>query len=277
MVCDGIGIQIRFFSYIYAMDSNQGKREWASVISKGDTQKQAFLRNSMIKKKKTKRSIYVSTVLSVLKPAMKVLDIGCGTAHIIQELAMNRKSSLQVGLDVSKAMLKVAKENCERFHNIRLVAGDGLSLPFPDQAFDIIITRLAEYSPQEAYRVLKRGGNLFEYSLGPEADKEIKEFFPRRIERENFFFPRNLRKWKQEVCEHITEAGFIVSSIRDYKEEECHESEEELMDLIEMVPLVQNFDREKDREKIRELTEKYGSKKRVKTTWHYYILMARKS
>lgn len=247
------------------------------MISKGDTQKQAVLRNSMIKKKKTRRSIYVSRILSVLKPAMTVLDIGCGTAHIIKELAMNRKSSLQVGLDVSKAMLKVAKENCERFHNIRLVRGDGLNLPFTDQAFDIIITRLSEYSPQEAYRVLKKGGIFFECSLGPEADKEIKEFFPRRIERANFFFPRSLREWKQEVCEHIIESGFIVSSMRDYKEEEYHESEEELMDLIETVPLVENFDRKKDGEKIRELAEKYGSKRGVKTTWHYYILVARKS
>jgi len=46
------------------------------------------------------------------------------------------------------------------------------------------------------------------------------------------------------------------------------------MDLIEMVPLVRKFDRKKDREKIKELAEKYGSKKGVKITWHYYVLMA---
>jgi len=46
---------------------------------------------------------------------------------------------------------------------------------------------LAEYSPQEAHRVLKRGG-FFEYNLGPDANKEIIEFFPGRIERK-FLLP----------------------------------------------------------------------------------------
>ena len=146
---------------------------WNRLVLKGDTEKQAVLRDSMIKKGKTGRSRYVSEILSVLKPTMKILDIGCGTAHIIQELAANRKSSKHVGLDVSKAMLKIAKKNCKRFHNIKLVMADGLSLPFPQQAFDIIKTRLTEYSPQEAYQVLKKRGFLFEYRLGPQADKEI--------------------------------------------------------------------------------------------------------
>jgi hypothetical protein len=54
--------------------------------------------------------------------------------------------------------------------------------------------------------------------LGPDADKEIKEFFPERIEKENFFLPKDLKEWKQEVCEDIMEAGFTVSDIDDYKE-----------------------------------------------------------
>jgi ubiquinone/menaquinone biosynthesis C-methylase UbiE len=245
---------------------------------KGDSEKQALLRDQSIKKmKKTRKDRYVSGILAVLKPQMKLLDIGCGTAHIIQELAMSSRNSLFVGLDVSPAMVKIAKSNTMRFRNIKLVEGDGFRLPFPSCIFDVVITRLADYSQKEAYRVLRRRGYFFEYGLGPDADKEIKEFFPERIEEENFFFPKDLKKWKQEVSEDIVEAGFTVSDIDDYKEANYHENEEELMDLIEMVPLVRKFDRKKDREKIKGLTEKYGSKKGVKTTWHYYILMARKS
>jgi SAM-dependent methyltransferase len=101
-----------------------------------------------------------------------------------------------------------------------LVEGDGLKLPFLDGSFDVVITRLAEYSPQEAYRVLKKGGFFFEYNLGPEANKEIMEFFPERIERENFFFPHNAKGWKREVSEKLVDAGFSVESIEDYKEKE---------------------------------------------------------
>jgi ubiquinone/menaquinone biosynthesis C-methylase UbiE len=245
---------------------------------KGDSKRQALLRDEMIKKtEKTSRSRYVSAVLSILKQQMKLLDIGCGTAHIIQEVATRNLGSHLVGLDVSPAMLKMANANITGLPNVELVEGDGFNLPFPDCTFSIIITRLADYSPKEAYRVLKENGYFLECSLGPEADKEIKEFFPERIEKENFFFPKNLDEWKQEVCEPITKAGFTVSTIRDHKEEEYHESLEDLMDLIEMVPLVKDFDRIKDRKRIGELAEKFRTKMGVRTTWHYYILIARKS
>ncbi len=174
-------------------------------------------------------------------------------------------------------MVRMAKSNTMKFLNIRLVEGDGFELPFSSFTFDIVISRLADYSQKEAYRVLRRGGYFFEYSLGPDADKEIKEFFPERIEKESFFLPKDLKRWKQEVCEDIIEAGFTVLDIDDYKEADYYENEEELMDLIEMVPLVREFDRKEDREKAKELAEKYGSKKGIEITWHYYIMTARKS
>jgi ubiquinone/menaquinone biosynthesis C-methylase UbiE len=173
-------------------------------------------------------------------------------------------------------MLNVAKGNCSGFDNVGLVAADGLELPFPDEAFDIIITRLAEYSPKEAYRVLKKGGFFFEYSLGPQADKEILEFFPERIETDSFFFPKNPRKWKKEVSEPIEKTGFIISDVQDFTEDDYYQSEEELMHVIEMVPLVKDFDRNKDRRLVKRLAEKYRKKKGVKVTWHYYILVARR-
>ena len=70
--------------------------------------------------------------------------------------------------------------------------------------------------------------------------------------------------------------GFIVESIEDYREKEYYSSEEELMDLIEMVPLVKDFNRKKDRERISELAEKYKEKNGIKITWHYYIIEARR-
>jgi ubiquinone/menaquinone biosynthesis C-methylase UbiE len=210
------------------------------------------------------------------KKSGTLLDVGCGTGHIIQELATDRKRSELVGLDVSKAMLKVAKGNCSRLDNVGLVLADGLKLPFPDQALDIIITRLAEYSPGEAYRVLIEGGCFFKYGLGPQADKEIFEFFPERIETENFFFPNNPRKWKKEVSEPIEKAGFVISDVQDFKENDYYESEEELMDVIEMVPLVKDFDRNKDRKLVKRLAEKYRKKRGIRITWHYYVLVAKR-
>jgi ubiquinone/menaquinone biosynthesis C-methylase UbiE len=250
--------------------------KWTIMSFRGDSERQTLLRDQSIKKSKKRRDEYISEILSVLKPQMKLLDIGCGTAHIIQELAKAQRDSIFVGLDVSSHMLKTANENTGGFKNVILVHGDGFGLPFPNNVFDVVITRLAIDSPKEAYRVLRKGGCFFEYSLGPEADREIKEFFPERIEEQSFFFPRSIKEWKQEVCEDILRAGFIVCKIEDYKEEDHYGNEQELMDLIEMVPLVRDFDRKRDEKTIKKLAKKYRNEKGVKITWHYYIMIARK-
>jgi len=246
------------------------------VSLKGDTEEQALLRDDMIRRKKTRRSIYVSKILLALKPGMHVLDIGCGTAHVIKELSRNQKGSAFLGLDVSKAMLKIAKSNCGDFGNISVIQADGLDLPFSGNCFDIVMTRLADFSSQEVWRVLKIGGFFFEYGLGPEADKEIFEFFQERIEAQNFFSPKDLKEWKSEVSDPIEKAGFFVVNVQDYKEYEYYCSERELMDLIEMVPLVKDFDRKGDRDLVKRLADKYRTNAGIRITWHYYIILARR-
>jgi ubiquinone/menaquinone biosynthesis C-methylase UbiE len=173
-------------------------------------------------------------------------------------------------------MLSIAHNATKDFNNIELVEADGQILPFNNNSFNIVLNKLASYSIEEVYRVLKRNGYFFEYGLGPEADREIKEFFQERIEKENFFSSQNMKEWKQEVIKEVVDAGLVVSGIEVFKEYSIYENDVELMDLIEMVPLVRDFDRQKDRKRIRELAEKYGDEEGVKITWHYYVLMARK-
>jgi SAM-dependent methyltransferase len=229
----------------------------------------------LVKKNASERGIYVIKILAILKPQMRVLDVGCGTAHILQALARGQSRFLFIGLDVSVPMLDLARENTAVFPNIGLVRGDGHRLSFAACSLDVVVTRLANYSPQEAYRVLRTQGIFVEYGLGPKADKEIEEFFPKRLEKENCYFPKSLKTWKQEACEAALDSGFTVSSIEDYIEDNYYENDDELMNLIEMVPLVKDFDREKDRKTIRGLRQKY-SDKGVRITWRYYILIASK-
>lgn len=128
---------------------------------RGDSERQTLLRDQSVKKRKTRQGEYISRILFHLKPQMKLLDNGCGTAHILQELATSNRSSIFGGLYVSPAMVKIAKSNTMKFHNIKLVEGDGFRHPFPSCTFDIVITRLADYSQKEAYRVLRRRGHFF--------------------------------------------------------------------------------------------------------------------
>jgi ubiquinone/menaquinone biosynthesis C-methylase UbiE len=246
------------------------------MIYTGDSEKQAILRDeAMRKSKKSTKGAYVSNIKAALKSGTELLDIGCGTAHIIQELAKSKNSEF-LGLDVSAAMLKIAKSNTRSLQNVSLIRADGFRLPFRDRVFDVVINRLAEYSNQEAYRILKTNGFFFRYGLGPHASKEIAEFFRERIERSSFFFPRNPRKWKKEASQDLVETGFTILSMKDYMKDRHYEDETELMNLIEMVPLVKDFDRVEDRRTIQELAKKYDERQGIRVTWHYYVIVATK-
>ena len=51
-----------------------------TVMKRGDTLKQAILRDKIIKKGKAKNG-YISKILHILKQEMKFLDIGYARAH----------------------------------------------------------------------------------------------------------------------------------------------------------------------------------------------------
>lgn len=246
------------------------------IVPKGDTEKQAFLRDKSIKQGDDKPNVYIQKKLAKLKPKSKLVDLGCGTAHIIEKLARRYENALYTGLDISEAMINLARNNTQGLTNIELVQGDGLELPFQSSEFDIVINRLADYSLADVYRILKKCGYFIEYGLGPDSDREIIEFFPDRCEEESFFFPEDPVNWKKEVTEKINELAFCNIKIEDYKSKDYYKNKEEIMDLIEMVPLLKDFDRKKNSEKINELVEKYTEEQGIAITWHYYILEAMK-
>ncbi len=247
-------------------------------MTRGDTERQAILRNGLAEKTKSlEDDPFIIKLRSVLKSGKALLDIGCGTAHIIHRFAIVHKRVFFVGLDISSAMLAIGRQKTREHPHTQLVEGDGLMLPFADCSFDTVMVRLAEYSPAEAHRILKPNGYFLEYGLGPEADKEIAEFFQERINRDNFFFPHNPENWQEEVCSDIKAAGFDIEGVHEYRENDYYQDKEDLMDLIEMVPLVKNFDRIKDGRTIDDLVAKYTAQAGIKITWHYYVLCARRS
>ena len=70
-----------------------------------------------------------------LAEARRVLEVGCGTGVIASELIRCGAGNVW-GLDIDTEML-VGARDCERA--CTLVQGDGHSLPFPDNCFDIVV------------------------------------------------------------------------------------------------------------------------------------------
>lgn len=248
------------------------------VTEVGDSERQAFLRDKAIKKGKTIHvgpdilSVYIRRIVSEVKPGDMVLDVGCGTAHIIGELVKRTNNVFYVGLDISSAMAKIAGGNSKGIMEIGIMRGDGLNLPFKDESFQVVMNRLADFSLNEVYRVLKSGGAFFRFGLGPEGSNEILSIFPDRYDEGGFFFPKNPRRWKKDVVKEMQASGFSEIRLNDYKGKSYYLNVESLMDLIEMVPLVKDFDRRKDRDKLRRFSKKCKTKRGIPITDHFYIL-----
>jgi ubiquinone/menaquinone biosynthesis C-methylase UbiE len=75
-----------------------------------------------------------------------VIDVGAGSGELLQSIAefarkSGRKASL-FGLDLNEISAKSILEESKKFVEIKAVRGDGLSLPFADDAFDYAICSL---------------------------------------------------------------------------------------------------------------------------------------
>ncbi|MEY8332176.1 class I SAM-dependent methyltransferase [Lachnospiraceae bacterium 47-T17] len=71
-----------------------------------------------------------------LKSGQKVLDIGCGKAHLLYELTQVVPGLEVVGLDLSEYAIANAKEEVRPY----LIQGMAQELPFEDDSFDLIIS-----------------------------------------------------------------------------------------------------------------------------------------
>ncbi|WP_027408584.1 demethylmenaquinone methyltransferase [Anoxybacteroides tepidamans] len=98
----------------------------------------------------------------------KALDVCCGTADWTIALAEAVGPSGEVyGLDFSKNMLQIGelKVNERHLRNVKLIHGNAMQLPFPDNTFDYVtigfgLRNVPDYMTvlKEMHRVLKPGG-----------------------------------------------------------------------------------------------------------------------
>jgi SAM-dependent methyltransferase len=114
---------------------------------------------------RTARSIWLANKVAACG-AESILEVGCGYGKQLEAIreAVGGRVSL-VGIDFSPTQLDLAARRVGRDRNLLLVLGDGLRLPFPDNAFELVFTSavilhnepvVAERMRQEIVRVARR-------------------------------------------------------------------------------------------------------------------------
>lgn len=149
----------------------------------------------------------------------KVLDLGCGTGNLISAVE-NLSGCVPYGLDISRGMLKIAKE---KVRGGAFVHGTVSDIPFPDRFFDCVIGALFVHhltlplrkkTMEESYRVLSRGRLVIQTISDHLVEKSgYAEFFPEILEVASTGFPKI-----SEIKGMLRDAGF-----REVRSETVHD------------------------------------------------------
>lgn len=110
----------------------------------------------------------------LIRPGDRVLDLACGPANQLAQVARVNPEAHFLGVDASASMLELARETVARqaLTNVEFMAGYIQSLPdLPDGGFDLVMSTMSLHhlpdtatlaaSFREAARLLKPGGALY--------------------------------------------------------------------------------------------------------------------
>ena len=118
--------------------------------------------------------------------AIKILDVGTGTARIPILMCQQRPQYLITGIDLAQSMLIIGQRNVAEAglnQRIRLERVDSKRMPYPDLEFDMIVSNsLVHHIPdplsffQEIKRLVRPGGAILIRDLiRPESEDIVNE------------------------------------------------------------------------------------------------------
>lgn len=149
---------------------------------------------------------------------MRLLDVGCGTGTLLALAGRQCPGVEGVGIDLSARMLGIAREKLPA--RIDLVQADAAKIPFPPDAFDVVVSASAfHYWPEpqrvlgEIKRVLRPGGKLVVTDWCDDyLACKLCDWWLRRFDR------AHVRTYGTRQCEiMLATAGFSVTGIERYK------------------------------------------------------------
>jgi ubiquinone/menaquinone biosynthesis C-methylase UbiE len=144
-----------------------------------------------------------------------VLDVGCGISEFTLKIAGQAREV--IGVDFSNEAISKAATNLNRIgkKNCKFKQADANRLPFPDVAFDVVVSRRGPVTASveglsEAFRVLKEGGTFMEITIGEKDKNNIVKIFGRG---QMHGVTERVVVAKSRMLKN---AGFLVLDAKDY-------------------------------------------------------------
>ena len=146
-----------------------------------------------------------------LAPGARILDVGCGKGFLLHEFTRAVPGAQIAGLDISRYALDHALTEVQPF----LVEGDATSLPYPDNAFDLVVSintlhnlRLPDLD--RALREIERVSRGASYILmdGYRTEQEKVNLLYWQLTCECFFTPEEW-EWLFQQCGYTGDYGCI--------------------------------------------------------------------
>lgn len=180
----------------------------------------------------------------------KILEIGCGDGEFTKRIA-NEKLRI-IATDVTPTVIKRAKNNLD-YDGVSFSVDNAEGLSFTDRTFDVvcgisILHHLNTYNAlEEAYRVLKTGGQLFFTEpnlLNPVVFLGLNlSFLRKRME----FSPDETALLRWTITDMLKKIGFRKVEVRNYDFLLPHTPPPlinvvmKLSDQLEKIPIVKEF------------------------------------
>lgn len=138
---------------------------------------------------------HCAQLCQVIRPGDRILDLACGPANQLAQIARLNRDCEFVGLDLSPEMLERAREHTasQGLPNVSFVDGSIIDLSqFNDQSFNVVMSTMAlhhlpdevslKQTLMEAARVLKQDGGIYLADFGRLKRKDSIEYFAHQHE-----------------------------------------------------------------------------------------------
>jgi ubiquinone/menaquinone biosynthesis C-methylase UbiE len=154
----------------------------------------------------------------MIKPlrVKNVLDVGCGEGITLKKLEEKKIGKNNEGIDNSTAAIKIGTK---LYPNLKLMKGDVYRLPYPDNAFDLVIcTEVLEHlsDPVKAVREIKRvSGKYVLFSVPNEPFFIMANFLRGKYLKRFGNHPEHINHWTFWSFERfLKKEGFTISKSR---------------------------------------------------------------